>query len=372
MINKISEEEMEAVERCACPGPGTCSMMGTALTMALLTEALGMSQPLSGSTLATSSQQMDFAYKAGRRIVELVKERVTPSQIMTREAFENAIRFHAAIGGSTNAVLHLLAIAGELNIDLDLTLFDKINRATPYLSAINPSSQIYTVNDLHLARGAPTVLKALLPLLNQDAMTISGQNIWEIAMSAPDPDGVVIHSLKNPIRAEGGLAILYGNIAPEGAVIKISAVKSGLEYLLCKARVFNSMEEAIEAVRSGNIKEGHVVVICYEGAVGGPGMGEMHMITSIIMGMGLDVPLITDGRFSGSTRGPNIGHVSPEAALGGPIGVIRDDDIIEIDLTKRSVNLLINDNALRKRLVKFKPLKKTRGKGLFKVLCAVG
>jgi len=223
------------------------------------------------------------------------------------------------------------------------------------------------VNDLHFAGGIPAVMKELLPLINRDALTVGGKTMGEIAEEAVNSDQNVIHTMENPIRKTGGLAILYGNIAPEGAVCKISAVKSGLNYFRCKARVFEAMEEAVTAVLNREIKLGDVVILKYEGPVGGPGMREMHLVTSVIAGLGLDVPLVTDGRFSGSTRGPNIGHVSPEAALGGPIGIIEEGDEIEIDFEKRSISLLIDDAEFERRMKAFVPrLDKIPDKGFLK------
>lgn len=356
LAGQIDEDELAAVEACACPGPGSCSMLGTANTMAIMTEVLGMALPNSATALATSDEKKALAVQAGRRAVELVFAGVEPRAIMTRAAIENAVRVDVAIGGSTNATLHLPALADELGIDFTLDDIDRLARETPYIAAINPSSRDFTINDLHDAGGTPAVLKSLLPLLNADCPTVSGQTIGEIAASAVIRRPEVIRSLDDPIKPESGLAILKGNLAPEGAVIKTSAVKPALWKYRGAARVFDSMEEAIAAVVAGQIKAGeHVVVIRYEGPVGGPGMREMHMITSIIQGLDLDVPLITDGRFSGSTRGPNVGHVSPEAALGGPIGVVRDGDVISLDIAARSLQLEIPPEELQQRLAAFTP-----------------
>ena len=365
--DEITDADLTEIEMCACPSAGACSMMGTANTMNCLAEALGMSLPLAGDVIADSDEQMELAYKAGLRIMELYRENIIPSDILTREAFINAISFHAASGGSTNAVLHIPAIASELGIELDLSTFNEVNDRVPYIASVNPSSQEHTVNDLHFAGGIPAVMKELGDLINRGAMTVSGRTMGEIADSAENLDKNVIRTTANPIKPDGGLAILYGNIAPEGAVCKISAVKSGLDYFKCKARVFEDMESAVTAVLEHQITEGDVVILKYEGPVGGPGMREMHLVTSVIAGMGLDVPLVTDGRFSGSTRGPNIGHVSPEAALGGPIGIIQEGDTVEIDFKRRTLNLLIDDAEFKRRMDVFVPrLDKIPQKGFLK------
>lgn len=356
LAGQISEDELQAVEACACPGAGSCSMLGTANTMAIMTEILGMSLPHSSTALANSEEKKVLAVQTGRRAVELVLDGLRPRQIMNRAAIENAVRVDVAIGGSTNATLHLPALADELDVDFTLEDIDRLARATPYISSINPSSRFYTVNDLHYAGGAPALLKALLPLLDGGCLTVTGRTIAEVAAAAEIRQAEVIRTLDNPIKPESGLAVLRGNLAPGGSVIKTSAVKPELWKYQGAARVFDSMEAAMAAVEAGEIKAGeHVIVICYEGPVGGPGMREMHMITSIIQGLDLDVPLITDGRFSGSTRGPNVGHVSPEAAVGGAIGVVQDGDLISLDIAARSLHLHVSDEELQQRLANFKP-----------------
>ncbi len=361
---EISDEELDKIEQCACPGPGACSMMGTANTMNCITEALGMTLPGASSTLATSEKQMNLAYEAGKRAVELVKEQLLPRQIMTKEAFLNAIAFHASIGGSTNAVLHIPAIAYEADLFIDLADFDRINLQTPYLASVNPSSQKYTINDMEDVGGVPSVIKALLPKLNGDCITVTGKSLAENVQFSPDPDGEVIRSIENPFAQTGGLAILYGNIAPDGAVCKISALNSEQMYFKGPARVYEQMEDAVDDLMAHKVPSDVVLILRYEGPKGGPGMREMHLITSVIAGMGLGVPLITDGRFSGSTRGPNIGHVSPEAALGGPIGIIRNGDIIEIDFQARKMTLLIGDEEYKNRLAAFVPRDTSVKKGI--------
>ncbi len=361
---EISDEELEKIEQCACPGPGACSMMGTANTMNCLAEALGMTLPGASSALAMSEKQLNLAYEAGKRAVEMVKEQLLPRQIMTKEAFYNAITFHASIGGSTNAVLHIPAIAYEADLTLDLKDFDRINLKTPYLASVNPSSQKYTINDMEDKGGVPSVIKALMPLLSKDCITVTGKTIEQDVQNAPDPDGEVIHCLTSPIQQTGGLAILYGNIAPDGAVCKISALNSSQLYFKGPARVYEQMEDAVADLLDHKVPSDVVLILRYEGPKGGPGMREMHLITSVIAGMGLGVPLITDGRFSGSTRGPNIGHVSPEAALGGPIGIIQNGDTVEIDFAARKLNLLIGDEEFKKRMDNFVPRDTSVKKGI--------
>ncbi len=352
---EITDEELEAVELCACPGPGACSMMGTANTMNCISEALGMTLPGASTVLATTEKQIQLAYEAGKRAVELVHEQLLPSQILTKEAFINATTFHAAIGGSTNAVLHIPAIAYEAGLTLDLQDFDRINRETPYIASVNPSSQKYTINDLEDAGGVPAVMKELLPRLHGECLTVTGNSMASNVQNAADPDGEVIHTLSSPVKPSGGLAVLYGNIAPDGAVCKISALSSEQMHYVGPARVYEQMEDAIEDLLAHKVPSDVVLILRYEGPKGGPGMREMHLITSVIAGMGLGVPLITDGRFSGSTRGPNIGHVSPEAALGGPLGIIEDGDPIEIDFMARKLTLLIGEAEFADRMAAFVP-----------------
>lgn len=352
---EVSGAELNEIEHVACPAAGTCAMMGTANTMNCLAEALGMSLPGTATQEAGSADQAALAFESGRRIVAMVGEGLTPSRIITTASLGNVMRVHASLGGSTNSVLHLTALAQTMGIDLPLAEFERINRSTPYLVSVNPSSQVYTFVDFARCGGVYAVLHELLPLLDGDCLTVSGLTVAEAASRHPDADGEVIHPLSNPIHPCGGLAIFYGNIAPQGAVCKISAVKTTQMYFRGPALVFESMEDAVAGVLAHQVNNGQILIIRNEGPKGGPGMREMHMVTSVIAGMGLDVPLITDGRFSGSTRGPNIGHVCPEAAEGGPIAVIRNNDEIEIDFSQRSINLCISDEELQARLEAFIP-----------------
>ncbi len=355
---ELTLEELKELELRACPSSGACQGMFTANTMACLTEALGMSLPYTGTSPAPLAEKKRLAKMAGARIVSLVKEDIKPRDIMTPAAFRNAVRVDNALGGSTNTVLHLKAIAEEAGVDFDIKLFDEISRKTPKICSMRPGGK-YLMEDLHYAGGIPGVLKNLLPLIESNP-TVSGADIREIGKNAKIYDDDVIKTMDNPYSPEGGLAILYGNLAPEGAVVKQSGVSPKMFKFTGTARVFNSEEEAMEAVMQGKIKAGDVVVIRYEGPKGGPGMREMLAVTAAIIGMGLgeSVALITDGRFSGGTHGPCIGHISPEAAAGGPIGVVKDGDKIRIDIPERKLELLISDEELEERLKNFKPIEK--------------
>jgi len=352
---QISKEELYEVEEVACPSLGSCSMIGTANTMACLSETLGMSLPLSATTLANSSAKLRDAKEAGLRIMDLVREDIRPSQIMTREAFINAMKVSMAMGASTNSILHIPAMAHELGIDIELEEFDRLSAVTPYVTKINPSGP-ETINEFHDAGGVPALLKSLKGMLNTGCMTVSGKTIGEIADQARWSDQEMIRPASNPHSNEGGLKILKGNLAPKGAVVKRSAVKRDMWQHTGPARVFDSMEDAIEAVKANNVLPGSVIVIRYEGPVGGPGMREMQMITAMIVGSGLadNTSLVTDGRFSGSTRGPCVGHVSPEAALGGPIAIVRDGDVIAMDLINGTLELKLGEDEIQKRLKEWK------------------
>jgi len=351
---KISEKELLELELSACPGAGSCQGMYTANTMACVTEALGMSLAGSATALAVSAKKRRLAQESGERIVQLVRENITPLRILTQNAFRNAIMVDMALGGSTNTVLHLTAIAREAGINLSLKLFDEISRQTPHLASLEPAGDNY-MEDLERAGGIPAVLSALknrvLP-----SLTVSGKNITEIARSSTILDNTVIRP-RNPYHPEGGIAVLFGNLAPQGCVVKQTAVNPKVWRFKGTARVFNSEEEAMAAILAKKIKAGDVVVIRYEGPKGGPGMREMLSPTSAIQGLGLadSVALITDGRFSGGTRGPCIGHISPEAAEKGPIAALVDGDIIEIDIPKRTLNVRLEKKEIDIRLVNWKP-----------------
>jgi dihydroxy-acid dehydratase len=345
----ITEEEVEKVEMEACPGPGSCQGLYTANTMSCLTEAMGMSLPGCGTALAVSSKKRRIAYESGAQIVELVRKDITPRKIMNQKSFENAIRMDLSLGGSTNSVLHLLAIAHEAGVKFDLELFDHLGKDSPQITNIRPGGE-YFMEDLEYAGGIQGVLNVLKDKI-KDNITSCGKNIKEIAENGEVFDDDVIRPLSKPYKKEGGIAILRGNIAPDGAVVKQSAVSEKMFCFTGVARVYDSEEEAMVDIMGRKIKKGDVVVIRYEGPRGGPGMREMLTPTATIAGMDLtdSVALITDGRFSGGTRGPCIGHISPEAMEGGPIALIRDGDKITIDIPKRRVDLIISDGEMKKR-----------------------
>jgi dihydroxy-acid dehydratase len=352
---EISQEELQALEEEVCPGPGSCQGLYTANTMNCLTEAMGMSLPGCGSSLAVSAKKKRIAFESGVKIVDLIRKNITSRAILKKEAFENAIRIDMALGGSTNTVLHLPAIANELGIRLSLDDFDRINKETPHICNIRPGGE-YFMEDFEFAGGVPALLRRLLKKLN-DIQTVSGKRISQVAREAKIFDEDVIRPLSKPYHKEGGIAILRGNLSPEGSVVKQSAVAEKMMKFTGKAKVFDSEEKAIKEIMAGKIKKGMVVVIRYEGPKGGPGMREMLSPTSAITGMGLseDVALITDGRFSGGTRGPCVGHISPEAASGGPLAVVKDGDIIEIDIPRRKLEVKLSNSQLKTRLKDWTP-----------------
>ncbi len=353
-LGQISEEELTCLEQEACPGPGACQGLYTANTMACLTEAMGMSLPGCGTSLAISEKKEQIAVESGEKIVELVKNNVTARKIMTKEAIENAIMLDNALGGSTNSALHVLAIAYAAGVPIKLELFDEISKKTPHITNIRPGGEHF-MEDFDAAGGVPAALNVLKSKL-KSSPTVSGKDIIEIAKSAKVKDSDVIRGLDNPYHKEGGMAVLKGSLAPNGSVVKQSAVSEKAMKFEGKARVFESEETAMKEIMAKKIKPGDVVVIRYEGPKGGPGMREMLSPTAAIAGMGLaeSVALITDGRFSGGTRGPCIGHVSPEAALGGPIAIVADGDIIVIDIPARKLNLKLSEKEIKQRLSKWK------------------
>ncbi|MEO2069227.1 MAG: dihydroxy-acid dehydratase [Desulfurobacteriaceae bacterium] len=355
---ELTLEDLKEFEASACPSSGACQGMFTANTMACLTEALGLSLPFCGTSPAPLAEKKRIAEASGEKIVELVRKGIKARDILTPAAFRNAIRVDLALGGSTNTVLHLPAIAHEAGIPFEIKLFDDLSRETPKICSMRPGGK-YLMEDLHYAGGIPGVLKRLHDLL-EDNPTVSGVSIKQIAMSAKIWDEDVIRPIGNPYSKEGGIAILYGNLAPDGAVVKQGAMSEKMKVFTGTARVFDCEEDAMKAVMEGKIKDGDVIVIRYEGPKGGPGMREMLAVTSAVMGMGLgeSVALITDGRFSGGTHGPCIGHISPEAAEGGPIGVVKEGDKIHINIPERKLELLISQEELEKRLSEFKPKQK--------------
>jgi dihydroxy-acid dehydratase len=362
---EISSEELAEIEQCALPGAGSCAMMGTANTMSCIAEALGMTLPGSGTAHATSAKKMRIARESGLRIVPMLKEELTPRKIITKEAIINATAVGMAIGGSTNMALHIPAIAQEANVKFDLDDLERVSRSTNHICDIVPSGK-YPMLALEEAGGIPGVIKALGSKVDLNVLTVTGQSMKEIIEEVEVVGREVIRPLTEPVHKEGSLAVLRGNLAPDGAVVKQTSVHSKMMVHKGPARTFTSMEDAIESLMNDRIKDGDVIVISYEGPKGGPGMREMHMVTSILMGLGLgeSVALVTDGRFSGSTRGPCIGHVSPEAASGGPIGLVAEGDIIEIDIPGRKLHLEVSEQELARRREHIKPLKKEAGKAL--------
>ncbi len=351
----IDGKELQVCEDNACPGMGSCQGLFTANTMAILTETLGMSLPRCGTALAVSALKRRIAFASGEKIVELVKNGVTPRQILTREAFENAIRVDLALGGSSNTVLHLLAIAHEAGVELPLETFDILARETPQLASMNPAGGHF-MEDLDVAGGVLGVLKQLGDRV-KDGRNVMGLSTLQLVSTIDRIDEKVIRPLDNPVKKEGGIAVLFGNLAPKGAVVKQSGVSEPMMRFTGTARCFDSEEEAMAALMQGRIVSGNVMVIRYEGPKGGPGMREMLAPTAALMGLGLgdSVALITDGRFSGGTRGPCIGHISPEAAEGGPIALVEEGDEISLDIPNRRLELLVDEETLAKRREGWRP-----------------
>jgi len=353
---RISLEEAKYLEEIACSSPGACGGMFTANTMQCLTEALGMTIPYMATTPAVDSAKLRLAVEAGRLILKVLEKDLRPSKIMTEKAFRNAIAVDMALGGSTNTILHLPAIAYELGLDISLDVFDELSRKIPHICSMAPGG-IYKVVDLHRAGGIPGVMSRLKPYLNLECLTVTGKTIGEVIDGARIYSDEVIRPLENPIHREGGIAILKGTLAPRGAVVKTAALSPKMLKHRGPAKVYNSEEEAVKAMLNGEVESGDVVVIRYEGPKGGPGMREMLTATSTISGLGLgeSVALVTDGRFSGATKGPCIGHVSPEAAEGGPIAVVQDGDIVEIDIPERKLNVEIPWEEVELRLKSWIP-----------------
>ena len=352
---EIDDEELESLEMEACPGPGSCQGLYTANTMACVTEALGMSLPGCAAALAISADKDRIAYNSGQKIVNLSKEDVSCRKIMTRDAFENAILIDMALGGSTNTCLHIPAIANEADINIELDLFDEISKRVPQITNLRPGGEHF-MEDLFYAGGIPAVMKRLGDDLN-DCMTVSGFKIREIARQAKVYDEDIIRTKQNAYNEEGGIAVLHGNIAPDGAVIKQSALSDNMMVFKGPAKVFECEEDAMQAIMNKKVPQGSVVIIRYEGPRGGPGMKEMLSPTAALVGMGMDnsVALITDGRFSGGTRGPCIGHVSPEAMVGGPLALIEDGDEIIIDIPKRKLYAELSESEFDNRRAKWSP-----------------
>jgi dihydroxy-acid dehydratase len=359
LAGRISRDEVNEIEKAICPGEGACGGMYTANTMASAAEALGMSLPGSASPPAPDARRDHYAERSGEAAVHLVDAGITARTILTKPAFENAIAVVMALGGSTNAVLHLMAIANEAHVELDLDDFNRIGDKVPHLADVKPFGR-YVMTDIDAVGGVPVVMKALLEagLLHGDALTVTGKTVAENLhdVAPPDVDGKIVRAMSNPIHRTGGLTILRGSLAPEGAVVKSAGFDS--EFFEGTARVFDREQAAMDALAAGNLAKDDVVVIRWEGPKGGPGMREMLQITSAIKGAGLgkDVLLLTDGRFSGGTTGLCIGHVAPEAAVGGPIALVREGDRIRLDMSARTLDLLVDGAELEQRRAEWKPL----------------
>jgi dihydroxy-acid dehydratase len=361
---KMSADNTTGLELEVCPGQGSCQGLYTANTMACLTEAMGMSIPGTGTGLAGSANKERLAYIAGERIVSLVNKGITTRKIVTKQSLENAIRVDLALGGSTNTTLHIPAIAHAAEVDLGIDDFDRLSYETPQLTSLRPGGELM-MEDLEYAGGIPSLMKTLLPLLNKKCMTVSGLDVNEIAHAASTDNSGVIQTLDKPISPQGSIAILKGSLSPEGAVVKTGAVDPSIYQFTGIAKVFDNEDAAMADLSKGKIKEGDILIVRYEGPKGGPGMRESLALTAAIAGLGLGkgIAIITDGRFSGGTRNLSIGHVSPEAAQGGPIALVQNGDKIAIDIPNRTMDLLVDEKELADRKAKWKaPAKKfTRG-----------
>ncbi len=366
-------EEMRKAERAALPTVGSCAHLGTANSMCMLTEVLGMALPGAGTAPAVSIERKRLAKESGRAVMRLLEKGITPKKILTRETLLNGVVGAMATGSSTNLVLHLLAIAHEAGVELSLEDFDRISREVPFICNLQPSGA-YPIVSLDSSGGIPAVLKAIEDRLHTDQMTVTGKTVAELLAPVKVVTDDVIKPVDHPQRPEGGIAVLKGNLAPNGAVIKQSGVKESMYYFKGRARVFNSMEETDAAISAGEIEKGTVIVIRYEGPKGGPGMREMLSTTALIMGRGMDedCALITDGRFSGATHGPCVGHISPEAASGGPIAFVEDGDVIEIDIHNRTLKIEVTEEEFERRRKGWKPLVKPRMAALAKYAYLVG
>ncbi|MBU4209464.1 MAG: dihydroxy-acid dehydratase, partial [Proteobacteria bacterium] len=358
LSGKMTEEQLSLIEDTACPTCGSCAGMFTANSMNCLTEAIGMGLPGNGTIPAVMAARIRLAKEAGMQIISLLEKNITPKKIMTDKAFKNALTVDMALGCSTNTVLHLTAIAKEAGVDINLNLINEISKVTPHLCSLSPGGKDH-LEDLNRAGGISAVIKELSEagLINNECITVTAKTVGENTRDKMILDNNVIRSVDNPYHSQGGLAVMFGNLAPDGCVVKQSAV---LDEMLCHegpARVFDSEEDASEAIMKGKIKKGDVIVIRYEGPKGGPGMREMLTPTSAIAGMKLDahVALLTDGRFSGGTRGAAIGHISPEAMQGGPIAIIQEGDLISIDIPGKNITLKVAEEEIQNRLSKWSP-----------------
>ncbi len=354
-MGKMTVEEYGHLENCAGPGCGSCSFFGTANTMCCLAEAMGMSLPGSGTIPATRADRQRAAQESGRQIVRMIMDGVTARKIINRKSIENTIRLNAAVGGSTNAILHLLAIAYEADVELNVDKFEELSRTTPLIAKIFPAAA-ENVPDFHFAGGVQAVMKEILSLLNEDALNVNGKTVAENAGGAKIMNPDMIKTLARPWAVEGGLAVLRGNLAPDTCITKPAAIRPEIHRFTGKAHCFDSEEAANQAIMGRKVVEGEVVVIRYEGPKGGPGMREMYMAMKLLFGQGLALKtaLVTDGRFSGTNNGCFVGHISPEAAEGGPLAIVRDGDLITIDIPARKLHLHVSDDEIKSRLGKWK------------------
>jgi len=364
---EISEDQLREMERVACPGAGSCSPLGTANTMNCLTEALGLALPGNGTIPGVQGRRIQLAYESGQQVIGVLAKDIRPKDIITRDSIYNAFALDMALGGSTNSVLHVTAIAHEARIDFPLSWINEISQSIPHICRLRPAGNHY-MEDLDLAGGIPAVMGELSRALNLNAQTVLGKPVGEVIKGAKVRNREVIHAVSNPYSTTGGISILFGNLAPQGAVVKNAAVAPEMKVHQGPARVFNSEEEATEAIIKREFKSGDVIAIRYEGPKGGPGMREMLTPTSLLSGMGMDkeVALVTDGRFSGSTRGAAIGHVSPEAAERGPIAIIQDGDIIEIDIPNHRLEVALSQNEIGQRLDSLPPFEPRINTGYLK------
>ena len=347
---KIDRATYDRLEDCASPTCGSCSFLGTANTMCCLAEALGMSLPGSATIPATKADRLRAAQESGRRIVEMVSQGTVAGDIISKKALENAIRLNAAIGGSTNAILHMLALAYEAGVELTVNEFEELSRTTPHIARMNPAAAP-NVPDFHAAGGVPAVMNEILPLLHGDALTVSGKTVADNVRGVVARDRRIIRSREEPWAQGGGLAVLWGNLAPNSAITKPAAIDPSMHTFTGQAHCFDSEETANQAILAGRVTEGEVVVIRYEGPKGGPGMREMYMAMKLLYGRGLALKtaLVTDGRFSGTNSGCFVGHISPEAAEGGPLAIVRDGDLITVDIPNRKLDLHISDEEIKAR-----------------------
>jgi dihydroxy-acid dehydratase len=366
MQGDIDEKALVDVTLEYYPTRGICPFLGTANTMCVLAEALGMSLPGGGTIPAMAPERARLAYESGRAVMDLVARGLRPRAIMTRSAFANAVTVAAAIGGSLNSVLHLPAIAAECDLEVTLADFDRLSRTTPLLLRVYPNSDEFTVADFDRVGGLPSVLRELGPLIDTSVLTVNGQTLSENIAGAPSADGAVLRPRQNPFSPEGGIAVLYGNLAPGGAVVKSSAVAAGMQFFAGPARVFEAEEECMAALQAGEIAEGDVVVVRGEGPVGGPGMREMHRATEVLNKLGR-AAIITDGRFSGASSGLAVGYLSPEAADGGPIALVRTGDPIEINIPARTLSCLLSEEEWARRRAEYKPCRRQTASNLLRM-----